>query len=502
MGNSPGWAPDPSTLQPVQSGWDPDRSTISQTAPTEQNPVTGVLSGIGAGVFRGVQGVENLANKALPASAQLPALNPALTSENTTAEKVGGGLESIGEFITGDAALEGMGLADRLGLATQVAKIAQQSPRIARAIEIGMNAIRMGTVGGVQGGVQAAAAGQPIAKGAEAGAEGGAGGSIAGEAIVAPALSKAGEALEEVAPKFGNALLQANKVKNFKYGKNPGRVFIDEKITPRAFEDYSDVEKSIKEAGENISREALGLLSKSPNAATKVDVVAPTHQIIDQALHEVSQTSGLPDRDGLVKDLENLRSEFTENFDAKGNSTGPKGPMTPAQIVKLKRDIGRGTRWDPTRSPETQQILNNVRKQVYSYLDGKVDQLVPELKPLNERWANQIEAEHLIGPRVAQDQAIAYGRSSGIHRTVLGAGAISLANGLATGNTVETLGGATALLNEATRSPAARIALSRTASAAGKVAGKKAVGSAASKLAAAEGARLAEPVADDTEGDH
>ena len=489
MGNTPGWTPDPSTLAPVQSGWNPDPSTLSQTAPTEQNPVAGLLSGIGAGVFRTVQGAENLVNKALPNSMQLPAMNPALTSENTAAEKVGGGLESIGEFITGDEALKGLDLAGRLGLATQVAKIAQQSPRIARAIEIGMNALRMGTVGGAQGGVGAASEGKPVAFGTEAGAAGGALGSAVGEGLIAPGIAKVGEALENVAPKFGNALLQANKVKNFQYGKNPGRVFLDEDISANPpWQDYADVEKSIKKAGDKIATEAQGVLSQSPNANVKIPVVPQVNKIIDDALDDVSKRQGLPDRKGLITDLEDLRKEFTHNFDAKGNSTGAKGPLTAAEITKLKSNIGRGTKWDPNKAPETTKFLNNVRKQVYSYLDGEVDKAVPEMADINARWANQIEAEHLIGPRVAQEQAAAYGHSKAVSRAVLGAGAGLILSG----SPEHMIEGGGLILNEAARTPAARIAITKGASAAGKTLGKKAVGEAAKKVIPAVTAKAAE----------
>ncbi|MGA7918938.1 MAG: hypothetical protein WCA38_04650, partial [Candidatus Acidiferrales bacterium] len=60
----------------------------------------------------------------------------------------------------------------------------------------------------------------------------------------------------------------------------------------------------------------------------------------------------------------------TQNFDAKGNSTGPKGPLTPREITKLKTDIGRGTSWDINKSDESNRILTNLRKATYAYLDS------------------------------------------------------------------------------------------------------------------------------------
>lgn len=476
-----GGAGSTSIVPPLPAGF-----SLDAPPPTGATGIAGIFSGIGAGVFQTAQGAENLINKALPDSMQIPPIPTALTQQNTQAEKLGGGLESIGEFITGDEAIKGLDLASRFGLAAKVAQIAQQSPRLARAIEIGMNALRSGTVGAAQGGTEAAAEGQPVAKGAAGGAAGGALGSAAGEAILAPGIAKAGEKLQEVAPKFGNALLQANKVKNFQYGKNPGRVFLDEDISANPpWQNYEDVQKSIKKAGENIAREAQGKLSTSANANTAIPVVPQINKILDDTLDDISKKQGLTNRQGLVNDVEDLRGEFTQNFDAKGNAVGAKGSLTPAQITKLKTAIGRGTKWDPNKSPEGQKILNNARKQVYSYLDGEVDKAVPEMKDINARWANQIEAEHLIGPRVAQEQAAAYGHSKAVSRSVIGAGVALIAHG-------DPLAGGGLILNEAARMPAARIAIAKGANAVGKAAQNPNVGKAASRISAAVGAQEGE----------
>lgn len=457
--------PAPARAGAPPTAWDAAGNPVTPGAPIGRTPatgVTGVLSGIGAGVFETAQGAKNLVNKALPNSMQIPDVPADLRTQDTTSEKIGGGIETIGEFLLGDEALKGLDLAGRFGLSAKVAELAQQSPRLARALEIGMNAVRSGTVGAAQGATQASAENKPVLAGAEAGGTGAALGSAVGEAVVGPAINKVGEKLEEVVPKFGNALWQANKVKNFQYGKNPGRVFIDEgapAIPP--WQSYEDVERWLRKAGDNIAAEAQGMLSNSPKANAKIPVVPEIQKIINDALDGVSQRQGLTDRRGLINDIEDLRKELTQNFDAKGNSTGTKGPLTPAQITKLKTNIGRSTKWDPNKSPESQKILNNVRKSVYAYLDSEVDKAVPQMKTINERWANQIEAHNLIASRVAQEQAAAYGQSAMRTKTVLGAGVELMRLG-------DPPAGAVLILNEAARMPAARIATAKAANLAGK----------------------------------
>jgi hypothetical protein len=490
MGNTPSGPPttlDFSKAQPVSAPAVTLDFSKAQPLDSEAGPtgVSGVLSGIGGGVIGTAAGAEKLLNKALPSSMQIPEIPPEYYQQRTGAEKAGGFMEGIGEFVLGDEALKGLDVAGRLGLAQKVAHIAQSSPKVARALELGMNAMRASAVGGGQGATQAAAEGKPIAQGAEGGAIGGALGSVAGEGIIEPGIKAAGEQLEKFAPKLGNALLGANKVKNFQYGKNPGRVFIDEDIPANPpWQSYEDVAKSLKKAGDVIAVEAHGVLSQSPNANVRISIAPQIDQIFDDALQDVSKRSGLGDRKGLIDDLEDLREEMTQNFDAKGNSVGTKGPMTAAEITKMKTSIGRGTKWDPNKSPEAQQILNNARKKVYAYLDSEVDKAVPEMKGINERWANQIEAEQLIKKRVAQEQAAAYGHSKAVSRSVIGAGVALIAHG-------DPIAGGALILNEAARTPAARIALSKGSSAAGKALQKAPTG-AARPLAAAAGAKAGE----------
>ena len=54
--------------------------------------------------------------------------------------------ESIAEFALGDAALKGLTVSEKLGLASKLASMAKSSPYIARMLELGMNAIRGGVV--------------------------------------------------------------------------------------------------------------------------------------------------------------------------------------------------------------------------------------------------------------------------------------------------------------------------------------------------------------------
>jgi hypothetical protein len=136
-----------------------------------------------------------------------------------TAENIGGGLETVGEFLLGDAALKGLSLADRLTKVSKVMKFVEQSPRLAQALRlgisvgkagaelspeerallqkyptlarlagVGLDAIRQGTVQAAQTGVKT---GGDLGEAATSGAE-----MAAGSAALGAPLAALGGALE------------------------------------------------------------------------------------------------------------------------------------------------------------------------------------------------------------------------------------------------------------------------------------------------------------------
>src|ERR1700679_3373119 len=103
--------------------FDPNASYQPAQAAPSHPPATGhtvldaglgVLSGIGGGMMDTLEGAKNVANKVLPDSAQIPDIPPEYRTAPNTAESIGNGLEQIGEFYMGDAALEGAAKASKL----------------------------------------------------------------------------------------------------------------------------------------------------------------------------------------------------------------------------------------------------------------------------------------------------------------------------------------------------------------------------------------------------
>jgi hypothetical protein len=118
----------------------------------------------------------------VPTNAEYPAAT-ALETPTNTAQKIGVGAEGIAEFFLGDEALKGLSIAERLGMASKVAKLAETNPVIARIISGGLNAARTGTTSAAQSALHAPEGERGSA--ALSGAEYGAAGSAVADAAAA-----------------------------------------------------------------------------------------------------------------------------------------------------------------------------------------------------------------------------------------------------------------------------------------------------------------------------
>jgi hypothetical protein len=68
----------------------------------------------------------------------------------TPLESVGKGAESLTEFLLGDEALKSLSLVEQAKHLGDAGRILEKSPKLAKAVSIGANALRQGTVGGAQ----------------------------------------------------------------------------------------------------------------------------------------------------------------------------------------------------------------------------------------------------------------------------------------------------------------------------------------------------------------
>ncbi len=127
------------------------------------------------------------------------------------AQHVGLAGGSIAEFLLGDEALKGLSMAEKFTQVAKTMKMAENSPRLMKALKIGADAARMGTVQGVQTGVKTggdvgAAAESGLVGAGTAGVLGGVG-SLLGEG--ASAAGNAGTKVQELGDRAATAAPKA-----------------------------------------------------------------------------------------------------------------------------------------------------------------------------------------------------------------------------------------------------------------------------------------------------
>jgi hypothetical protein len=150
-------------------------------------------------------GLRDSSSKGTGILGEAPA-SAAETEPQGFAEHVGYLGENLTEFVMGDEALKGLSLAEKLGLATKIAKLAESHPTAAKLISAGLRATRTGTVSAGQEAAHGGSAGDVATAGLSGAASSAATEGLAGLAKLAKpgATEIAGETLQ-TAPKWKGA---------------------------------------------------------------------------------------------------------------------------------------------------------------------------------------------------------------------------------------------------------------------------------------------------------
>jgi hypothetical protein len=247
-----------------------------------------------------------------------------------------------------------------------------------------------------------------------------------------------GKLAETVAPESMNALLRAGKQSNYLYGKNPGRAFIDEgiKIPKNSITLGGQLENlhgQLEIAQDNLTAQLKTALSEPSVAAKRIDIVPGVKSAIADAKKFVSKQTGL-DVPKYTDELTKLEDSILTRYDSQGNPTGKitGTKLSPSEVADVKKSLGKNTQWRvlPT-DPEIQlkTYLNGVRKKIYGQLADTVQNAAPnaDVKALNQRLANSIEAQGLLEKRIAYEHGTGGWAAAARHFEVVG-GLASLLN--------------------------------------------------------------------------
>lgn len=419
----------------------------SWTPAPPQGILENVLSGaaeIPGGIMKGasesVVGLANLTARAIEKMRGLP--EGSLQSKAipvtppSTGQKVGEAAETVGEFIAGDEAVDGvlkmtqlpekaLALADKY---PTVFKAIVESEKAKAAAKIIGGAAKGATIGGAQGAAKGASQGAEKApEAAKAGAEGGA---VGGAVAEIPGI--AAKALEE--SKFGRAAVNRSMdvdIKNVRFG-NPARAIDREGIWSVKSGDWQAYRDAIR-AGQSPEQAAQAAGGRFAAIYGKINNLEPQ---LNQMLEKSPATISVQDSilDPLNREAEHITEHFgltdaeKEKFLGKideiksdwGKRLADRGDISPLEANQMKQDIGEAVdNWSKNINDMPPENVQRAYVAVYESLKNAVNKAVPEAADLNNRLSDLYSARNAIS-HLAQEQEI--GRGTGMMGGTLGAG--------------------------------------------------------------------------------
>lgn len=255
----------------------------------------------------------------------------------------------------------------------------------------------------------------------------------------------------KIGPKTGGRVINSlvkPLLKDFSYGKDPGMEVAKSGITANSLDELTDkIRLKRQEIGDSIGT----VLEKSKVMFDAKDAFTPIDNAIQEAMRAPRTNAQIINR------LKALKDDIfgIADFEGQEIATRKLDQLSAKELFELKREVGDLTRWTGNASDD--EIVNKALKQTYGAIKSKLDEKIPAIKGLNERYANLKSAETATEYR---DKIAARQNMIGFNPRVTGAGfgvATALMTGAITPAVVIGLGAAG--LEKALATPAAKTRL-------------------------------------------
>jgi hypothetical protein len=183
-----------------------------------------------------------------------------------------------------------------------------------------------------------------------------------------------------------------------RFGKDPVRAILDEGIVGNTLEEIGEkASEKMSEVGKKLDAKA-----KDPAIASKVVDLSGALQPLDQAMAEAAKAGDqqlfaklLATKDELANNWKPFRSA---NGEITLRKTGPRTmKMSPPEALKFKRMVGDRIRW--TKDP-LDGAVNKTLSRVWANAKDEVNDAVPGLEELNEKYSDLVGATMAIRRRV------------------------------------------------------------------------------------------------------
>lgn len=211
-------------------------------------------------------------------------------------------------------------------------------------------------------------------------------------------------------------------LKDFSYGKNPGKAVAEEGIVASSLDDLAI---KIGDARQRYGKRISGWLDQlNFKRGSIVGVTAPLDDAMAQAQKSPRTNAALIERLQAAKDdlLGIVRNDNGQIIKQRNLTK-----LSPREIFDFKSQVGDITKFTGNASDDA--LVNKALKRTYGQVKEALNKMVPKLSDENERYANLLAAEIATKYR---DKIASRQNMLSLSRKVLGGGAAIA--GLATGN--------------------------------------------------------------------
>jgi len=204
-------------------------------------------------------------------------------------------------------------------------------------------------------------------------------------------LQKTGQTSEKLSGRVINSLIKP-LLKDFAYGKNPGLEVAKQRIVANDFDDLiSKITSKRQDIGQKINEK----LTRPTYKNITFDITSDL-QPIDNAMEVAAKQNNQALVDRLAESkraiTQNLTIDYTQGQPII-KTLGDKNliNLSPLEATQIKTDIGDLTKWTGNLSDD--KLINKALKQTYGKIKERIGNRIPEIKNLNESYANLLSAE-------------------------------------------------------------------------------------------------------------
>lgn len=217
-------------------------------------------------------------------------------------------------------------------------------------------------------------------------------------------------------------------LKMLSYGKDPAGQVAREGIVANSLEQLVPRIRNVRNKVGSIIGQTMEKAEQSGIRLNLEGVLQPIEDGIEAAKRNPRSNASVLQR------LYDVRDDLLRvTNDATGNTQVGRilTQMSPLEAFNLKEDIAQITKW--TGNDSDDRLVNKALQRVYTNVRKTIDQAVPEVRKLNERWGNLLTAE-----KAAERQANIKLRqniiSLGLRVSGVGAGIGGIVTSILTGN--------------------------------------------------------------------